>query len=192
VALTKSDIEGLNFALEEAQLVGVEVDARNRKAGVTLVILWDPESGPPPDDLRSQLVLEPVGRVVASLRHGSWDDRKAAVEPLEIRDLPRVFKRLRGDQSVYGYRFFDVAAEERGRKAKDSWFVREAGRFSLATASRETRSADWTSVSGSTACGSIGPAEGGSQSTSSLPVSDDGGVLGRRRGSGQGRGKRTR
>lgn len=129
MALTKGDLEGLDFALEDAELLGVEVDPTNRIAGVTLVILWDPESGPATDDLRFQLVLEPVGRVVASLRHGSWDDRKAVVEPLTIRDLPGVF-RLRGDRSIYGSQFFDVAPKGR-REARDSWFVREAGRLSL-------------------------------------------------------------
>ena len=101
VDLTAETLAGLNRALDEALLLGVEVESEERVAGVTLAVLTLPDDGPVPDDRRVLLVLGGVGRVAASLRRGRWDDETADVVPFEIGDLFEVVKDHLGC-SIYG------------------------------------------------------------------------------------------
>ncbi len=64
-----------------------------------------------------RLVLVPVGRVAASLRHGRWDDQSAMVEQLTLDQLDDAVKRF-GAQEIYGWRFFDAA------EAHNDWLDR--------------------------------------------------------------------
>jgi hypothetical protein len=114
VELTPEQVELLNVALNEATLLGAEVDTELRTAAVTLSVLSLPEKGPPPEDPRVQLLLQPVGRVCASLRHGRWDDEEAPVEGFRIDELLTVLGRL-GAHAVYGWEFFDVSEEDFAR-----------------------------------------------------------------------------
>jgi len=85
------EIADFGVALNEATLVGIELDPAKRWAGLTLAVLSLPEGGgPQPSDPRIQLILQPVGRLAASLRHGSWDDEHARVEPVDLDRLPAV------------------------------------------------------------------------------------------------------
>ncbi|MGN6625325.1 MAG: hypothetical protein ACTHLN_01785, partial [Tepidisphaeraceae bacterium] len=59
----------------------------------------------------------PVGRVVASLRNGVWDDMAAEVVPFAVTDLLPVVQRF-GGQPIYGWEFFDVHDKELGRWGK--------------------------------------------------------------------------
>ena len=111
-------VELLNVALNEATLLGAEVDTELRVADVTLSVLSLPEEGPPPEDPRVQLLLHPVGRVCASLRHGRWDDAEAPVEAFRIDELLAVLGRL-GRHAVYGWEFFDVPEENDFARWKD-------------------------------------------------------------------------
>jgi hypothetical protein len=122
VELTPERVEALNVALNEATLVGVEIDAEQRLAAITLSVLALPPDGPAPRDSRVQLVLAPIGRVAASLRHGRWDDAEAPVEPFELDELRAVVERA-GGCAIYGSEFFDVPEE------KD--FARWSDRLSL-------------------------------------------------------------
>ncbi|MGH2848543.1 MAG: hypothetical protein ACRDL0_21490, partial [Thermoleophilaceae bacterium] len=75
IELTEEQKNGIGVALNEASLVGIEVDQERRWAGVTLAVLTlPPEGGPEPQDPRVKLILSPVGRLAASLRLGHWDD----------------------------------------------------------------------------------------------------------------------
>lgn len=130
MALAKEKLEGLDFALEEAHLAGVEVDPAARVAAVTVSVLWLPAEGPPPADDRIQIVLKPIGRVAASLRHGRWDDPKALVEPFELRDLPKVFDRI-GGRPIYGYEFFDVPERKGNVFSRKHGFALWSDRLSL-------------------------------------------------------------
>lgn len=96
----------LDTALNEARFVGLTFDQEQSIAIVFLEVLGLP---PEPDgriDPRAALVLSPVGRVSATLKHGRWDDADAEVERLELDDLQRVAQRY-GGHHVYGWRFFD-------------------------------------------------------------------------------------
>jgi hypothetical protein len=61
-----------------------------------------------------QLVFRPVGRVVASLRSGRWDDAAAEVVPFDVTDLLPVVEGF-GGQPIYGWEFFDVHDKELAR-----------------------------------------------------------------------------
>src|SRR5262245_24355446 len=102
---------GLGVALNEADLLGVEVDATRRLAAATFRVLTLPVEGPEPEDRRVQLLLRPVGRVAASLREGRWDDPHAEVVPFALPDLLATVQTF-GGQSLYGWEFIDVHEKE--------------------------------------------------------------------------------
>src|SRR5260221_8868724 len=85
--LSEHERKRLGVALTEADLLGFELDPERRIAAATLRVPTLPDSGPPPQDRRVQLLLRPVGRVAASLRNGRWDDPAAEVVPFAIDDL---------------------------------------------------------------------------------------------------------
>jgi hypothetical protein len=98
---------GLGIALNEADLLGFEVDAQNRVAAATFRVFTLPKKGPAPADSRVQLQFQPVGRVAASLRNGSHDDFNAEVVPFAVEDLLAKVQSFDG-LPVYGWEFFDI------------------------------------------------------------------------------------
>ena len=104
----------LDVALNEADLLGVEVNPARRIAAATFRVLTLPVDGPPPEDSRVQILFRPVGRIVASLRNGRWDDAAAEVVPFEVTDLLPVVQRF-GGRPIYGWEFFDVHDKELSR-----------------------------------------------------------------------------
>ena len=102
----KSD---LGVALNEATMLGAEVDTERSMAFVTFDVLTLPLVGPPPNDRRIQFVFHPIGRVAASLRLGDWNDAGAKVVPFELGDLLRVIEGFK--EPVYGWEFFDLEGE---------------------------------------------------------------------------------
>jgi hypothetical protein len=121
VEWSKEVIDGLGIAINEATLLGVEVDEAARKVEVTLKVLTLPDVGPAPDDSRILLALSPVGRIVASLRHGLWNDETAEVERFTLDSLSDVVRSFQGCD-IYGWEFFDCSDER---------FDRCSGRLSL-------------------------------------------------------------
>jgi hypothetical protein len=119
----------LNLALDEAELIGAEVDSEECVAGLTLAVLSLPEEGPAPEDRRVQIILRPVGRVAASLRHGAWNDDSAEVEPFQVDALLSIVKRF-GASAIYGGKFFDVPKDKDFRNWKDrlslDWWAPDA------------------------------------------------------------------
>lgn len=105
--LSEDQRHDLNVALNEATLIGAEVDTERRAASLTFAVLTLPaDDGPPPEDDRVQLVLRPVGRLAASLRNGRLDDGRAPVEkfaPDRLLDVVMSFQGL----AVYGWEFLD-------------------------------------------------------------------------------------
>lgn len=105
--LTREQLNGLGIALNEATLLGAEVDAGRFLCGLTMSVLTLPETGPAPEETRLQILLSPVGRVCASLRHGRWDNPNAPIERFELKELlPKV--QSFGGMAVYGWEFLDV------------------------------------------------------------------------------------
>jgi hypothetical protein len=114
MAMELSPEQGHDFdvALNEASLVGLEVEAAAGWAGVTLSVLSLPAGGgPEPADPRIQLVLQPIGRIAASLRQGAWDDDDAVVAPLGLEKLHAAVAGF-GQQPIYGWGFLDVPEEK--------------------------------------------------------------------------------
>jgi hypothetical protein len=108
--LSEEDCDNLGVALNEATLLGVEVDLEKRRAAATLAVLTLPPEGPGPKDSRVQIVFERLERVAASLRRGRWDDPTALVDPFGVNELlPKV--QSFGGLPIYGWEFFDIADE---------------------------------------------------------------------------------
>jgi hypothetical protein len=105
--LTEEQKQGLGVALNEATLLGLEVDPQRRVAGATFSVFTLPEEGPAPEDTRVQMLFEPVGRLAASLRLGHWDDSSAEVVTFSIEELLAQVQSF-GGLPVYGWEFFDV------------------------------------------------------------------------------------
>jgi hypothetical protein len=111
MSLTEEHRDGLNVALNEADLLGFDVDPERRIASATFRVLTLPEVGPVPDDRRVQFLFRPVGRVAASLRDGRWDDPGASVVPFGLRELLSIVHSF-GGLPVYGWDFIDVDAKK--------------------------------------------------------------------------------
>jgi hypothetical protein len=117
--LSAAQIHDFGVALNEASLVGLEVEAAEGWAGVTLSALsLPPDGGPEPADPRIQLVLQPIGRIAASLRQGAWDDDEAAVAPLGLERLHAAVAGF-GQQPIYGWEFLDVPEEKNFARWRD-------------------------------------------------------------------------
>ena len=106
----------LGVALNEADLLGFEVDAVRRLAGATFRVLTLPAEGQPAEDRRVQMLFKPVGRVIASLRNGLWNDDTAEVVPFALSELLNVVQSF-GGQPIYGWDFFDIHEREMDRWA---------------------------------------------------------------------------
>lgn len=115
--LTPEVLAELDVALEEATLVGVEMDVDARRFAATLAVLsLPPDDGPPPDDPRIKLVIEPVGRLAVSWRQAAWNDRKARSVPFEVERLSSIVAGF--DQlSIYGWEFFDSKKKRLANRA---------------------------------------------------------------------------
>src|SRR5262245_3785484 len=110
--LSAEQVHAFDVALNEASLVGLEVEAAEGWAGLTLSVLsLPPDGGPEPGDPRVQLVLQPLGRIAASLRQGAWDDHDAPVAPLGLEKLHAAVAGF-GQQPIYGWEFLDVPDEK--------------------------------------------------------------------------------
>jgi hypothetical protein len=109
MSLSEEQSAGLNVALNEADLLGFEVDPERRIAAVMLSVLTLRENGPTPQDRRVQIVFHPVGRVAASLRNGRWDDPDAEVVPFTLAELLPIVQS--GGLSRYGWELIDAHAK---------------------------------------------------------------------------------
>lgn len=104
--MTTETAEGIGVALNEASWVTASVDEPAAEVVVGLDVLTLPTVGPMPQDRRRYLRLAGVSRVVASYRHGTWDDPHAGVLPLGPDDLDRVIADF-GRLPIYGWEFVD-------------------------------------------------------------------------------------
>jgi len=112
---------GIGVALNEATLLGAEVCRERAAAAITFAVLSLPLDGAlPPEDSRVSLVLDQVGRVVASLRNAHWDDDQAPAVPFVLTELLKTVQSF-GGLPVYGWEFIDA----------DAGYERWANRLSL-------------------------------------------------------------
>jgi hypothetical protein len=103
--LSDDEVYGLNVALNEATWLGLSIDPEGRRAAATLAVLSLPEVGPPPDDRRVQLLMQPLGRIAVSHRQGRWNDEAAPVLRLTLSELERLT--VEHPTNVYGWDFFN-------------------------------------------------------------------------------------
>jgi len=101
----------LGIVLNEATLRDIECDLALGTARVVLDVLTLPEVGPVPVDRALELRLAPVGRVVASLRAGLWNQPDAPVLPMTLGTLGEAVRSF-GGRAVYGWEFFDLHPTE--------------------------------------------------------------------------------
>ncbi len=73
------------------------------------------KNGNVPVDNRLLFIFKPVGRFVASLRNGHWDDKSAEIEKFEPKKILEIIQSFRG-LSIYGWDFINC-----GDKDFDSW-----------------------------------------------------------------------
>jgi hypothetical protein len=118
MTLTEDEKRAIGVALNEATLVGLELDPARCLANATFAVLSLPEEGPPPDDRRVQILFWPVGRLAASLRLGRWDDQDAGVVPFKLDELLSIVQSFRG-LSIYGWEFIDLHDRELFQEGHD-------------------------------------------------------------------------
>jgi len=116
--LTEERCRGLDVALNEALVLGFEVDPERRYAAATFLVLTLPEEGPAPEDRRVQLLFRPVGRVSAGYWQRENPDAPWQLIPFGIDQLLDVVQAL-DHPAVEGWSTFDIddsslRAEDRG------------------------------------------------------------------------------
>lgn len=103
-------INGINVALNEATLLGIEFHRDKEIVAVTFAPVAIDENGQIPADNRVQFVFKPIGKFIASYRLGHWDDKTAPTikfEPEQILEKVEEF----GHCSIYGWEFIDCKKE---------------------------------------------------------------------------------
>lgn len=118
--------DGLGVAFNEAALFGVELDEEKRRVGVTLSMVCANEDGTLPDDKRVQIILQPVGKLVASLRNGRWDDEKAEIVPFKADELLETIKSFQG-LPIYGWEFINCGDNDYNQWSKRASLTFESG-----------------------------------------------------------------
>ncbi|MEM9083242.1 MAG: hypothetical protein AAGB34_06555 [Planctomycetota bacterium] len=132
--LTDRIKSGLNVALNEATLIGVEVSEAHQVAVITLDLLTLPDSEcPTTEDARVSVVLRSVSRVAVSLRNGNWNDRAATPQPVTLASISGTVRSFRG-QPIYGEEFFDQEEDFQkwsDRLSLDVFFRKESSANSI-------------------------------------------------------------
>lgn len=104
--LSRDLVDALNVALNEGDLLDMDIDASAHMASVSFRALTLTPDGTEPPDRVVRFILHDVSRVAASLHAGCWDDMSAAVEPFAISDLSSVVRSF-GGLPIYGWEFID-------------------------------------------------------------------------------------
>lgn len=105
----------IGLALNEATLLGVEFDKENTMVACSFALVAMDKKGNVPVDNRLLFIFKPVGRFVASLRNGHWDDKSAEIEKFEPKNILEIIQSFRG-LSIYGWDFINC-----GDKDFDTW-----------------------------------------------------------------------
>jgi hypothetical protein len=108
-------LNGLNVALNEATLLGIEFDRDKELIFVTFSPVAIDVNGQIPEDNRVQLIFKPIGKFIASYRLGDWNDETATTvkfEPEQIFEKVQEF----GKGSIYGWEFIDCE-----KQSNDNW-----------------------------------------------------------------------
>lgn len=104
--ITAEQKSGLSVALNEATLLGLELNTDERRVGATFDVLALPEHGPKAEDRRVLFVFWPIGHMAVSFVADSSDDADSEILPVEPSRVMAVVQSL-GGQPIYGWEFFD-------------------------------------------------------------------------------------
>jgi hypothetical protein len=115
--ITEEIKKGLGLALNEAVIHGIEFHREKRIVSCTFGVVMMSKDGSIPDENRHLFVFSSIGRLVASLRNGSWNDKNATVEHFEPDKLLEVFNTI-GHQTIYGWDFINCG-DDRFNSWKD-------------------------------------------------------------------------
>ncbi len=107
---TEEIISGINVALNEATLLGVEFNREQEIIAVSFAPVALDESGNVPSDNRVQFIFKPIGRFIASYRLGHWDDKSAEIVRFEPEQILEILEEF-GQSSIYGWEFIDCTKE---------------------------------------------------------------------------------
>ena len=105
----------IGIALNEANLLEVEFDKESNLVACSFALIAMDKDGNVPEDKRLLLIFKPVGRFVASLRNGHWDDKNAVVENFEPENILEIIQSFNG-LPIYGWDFINC-----GDKDFDTW-----------------------------------------------------------------------
>src|SRR5215471_16196293 len=98
--------EMLGVALNEARLLGIELDPSRRMGGATFEVLTLPEVGDAPEDRRIQMLFFNVGRCAVSLPTPNSTAEIFEPQPIELSELLPSVQRY-GGQPIYGWKFIN-------------------------------------------------------------------------------------
>jgi hypothetical protein len=101
----------IGLALNEATLLGVEFDKEKNLVACSFELVAMDKDGNIPEDNRILFIFKPVGRFVASLRNGHWDDKNAEVEKFEPENILEIIQSFKG-LSIYGWDFVNCGDED--------------------------------------------------------------------------------
>jgi hypothetical protein len=106
---TEDITRGLGIALNEANVLGVDFDEQKKAAKCTFATISVDKNGDVPKDRRVQIILQPVVRIISSLRLGDWNNPNDVVKfkPTELTEKIQDFGRL----PIYGWEFFNYEKE---------------------------------------------------------------------------------
>jgi|GEM_PF-1297746 len=103
---SESVINGINVALNEATLLGVEFDKEDEVIAATFSPIALDEKGQIPDDNRVQFIFKHIGKFIASYRLGNWNDEDAPIIKFEPEQILQKIQEF-GGCPIYGWEFID-------------------------------------------------------------------------------------
>ncbi len=107
---SESVINGINVALNEATLLGVEFAKEDEVIAVTFSPIALDENGQIPDENRVQFIFKPIGKFIASYRLGDWNNKEAPVVQFEAEQILEKVVEF-GGCPIYGWEFIDCKRE---------------------------------------------------------------------------------
>ena len=115
MTISEETLYGLNVALNEATLLGIEFHRDKETVAVSFAPVAVDINGQVPEDNRVQFVFKPDGKFIASYRLGHWDDKTAPTVKFEPENI---FEKVQefGHCAIYGWEFIDCK-----KQSNDNW-----------------------------------------------------------------------
>jgi hypothetical protein len=110
-------INGINTALNESRLLGIEYESTKKIIAATFSLVMMDIEGNVPEDTRVSIRFNRIHKVLASLRDGHWDDTSAKIIPFEISQLLEVSQSF-GGLEIYGWDFMNSETDDARWKSR--------------------------------------------------------------------------